>query len=153
MAVSNFLKSVIDDPLKKLGFTKKSNSWYLVNEEVVLVVNLQKSQYGEQHYVNLGVALKSFGADGFPKEHLCDIRFRLSSVVPKERREECDIAFDLEKGLTDQERRVVVIDFFERYGLSLLMVCQSISSLAEAYKSGKLPEWAASKRAADFLLS
>jgi hypothetical protein len=152
MTMSILLKDALANPLKKLGFSKKSNSWYWANEEVILVVNLQKSRYGEQYFVNCGIALKSLGADGFPKEHLCDIRFRLSSVVPKEKREECDAVFDLEKVvLNDQERKAAVASFFEQYGLSLLIDCTSVTSINDAYKTGHLPEWTVSKRVADLL--
>lgn len=154
MAISILLKDALAKPLTNAGFSKKSNNWYWTNEEVILVVNLQKSQYGDQYYVNCAIALKVLGAEGFPKEHLCDIRFRLSSVVPKEQRKECDAAFDLEKeSLADADRKVIVASLFEQYGLSLLLTCKSIVSITNAYKTGQLPDWAISKKVADFLRS
>lgn len=154
MINSNLLKETLITILKSHGFSKKSNNWYLHNAEVILVVNLQKSQYGEQYYLNCGVSLKSFGCGDFPKENLCDIRFRLTSVVPKSDREKCELAFDLENNsLSEDARKLLITDFFERFGLTLLLDCNSISSAANALKSGRLPEWTASKKAADFLLS
>lgn len=152
MTISALMKDVLAVPLKEFGFLKKSNNWYWSNEEVVLVVNLQKSQYGEQYYVNCGVALNVFSDEKFPKEHLCDIRFRLSAVVPKEQREECEAAFNLENSsISDAERLTIATNFFESYGLSILMSCQSLASIADAYKTEKLPAWTMSRKVADYL--
>lgn len=152
MAISSLLKDALAAPLRTLGFVKKSNNWYLETEETILVVNLQKSQYGEQYYVNCGVTLKSFGGDPFPKEHLCDIRFRLSSVVPSEKHEECERALNLENNIfSEEERKIAVTKLFELYGLSLLLDCKSIASAASAYKTGRLPDWTVSKKIADLM--
>jgi hypothetical protein len=152
MAISVLFKEALAAPLKSNGFSKKSNNWYWNNEEVILIVNLQKTQYGDQYYVNCAVALKSFGAEGFPKEHFSDIRFRLASVVPEEKRDKCNAVFDLENGFyTEDTRKAAATSFFEKYGLSLLMECKGVASIADAYKTGRLPEWTVSKKVADFI--
>ena len=45
MADSKLVKEALEVPLIEAGFKKKSDSWYWANDEVVLVINRQKSQY------------------------------------------------------------------------------------------------------------
>ena len=77
------LKAIINELFSEAGFEKKSNNWYWANNEVILVVNLQKSIYGMKFYLNFGIALKELGIEECPKEHKCHIRFRLSSIIPE----------------------------------------------------------------------
>ena len=71
-----------------------------------MCVNLQKSQWGEQFYINLGIFLKALGNAKSPKENECHIRVRLSSLA--EAREHLDSALDVESELTDEERTQVI---------------------------------------------
>ncbi|MFD2423652.1 DUF4304 domain-containing protein [Ralstonia solanacearum] len=62
MIDSKIIKMALGAPLIEAGFKKKSDSWYLGNDEVVILVNIQKSQYGYQYYVNCGISVRSLGA-------------------------------------------------------------------------------------------
>ena len=73
--------NAFDQNLRQAGFIKKGDSWYFSGTETTLVANLQKSNYGNQYYVNLAVYVKQFGEEQFPKEHKCHIRMRLDALV------------------------------------------------------------------------
>jgi hypothetical protein len=81
---SNIIQATFDGFMKDAGFSKKSGSWYGVNDEVITVVELQKSQYGLQYYVNLALWLRSLGEAKTPKEQACHVRTRLSRIVGSE---------------------------------------------------------------------
>jgi hypothetical protein len=68
--------------MKVAGFRKKQRTWWRETAETVEVVNLQKSPYSEQMYVNLGVYIRSLGQETSPPEHRCHIRARMERVVP-----------------------------------------------------------------------
>jgi hypothetical protein len=51
----NVIRATFDGFMKGAGFSKTSGSWYRVTNEVITVVQLQKSQYGLQYYVNLAL--------------------------------------------------------------------------------------------------
>lgn len=139
MADSKLVKEALGAPLKEAGFKKKSDSWYWANDEVVLLVNLQKSQYGDQYYVNCGVAMKSLGAAEFPKEHHCHIRFRLTAVVSEEEAKEIESVFDLEnESFSYQQRKEEVSRLIRDIALPILQGCSSESGIAETVKSGRL---------------
>ncbi len=74
---SNVIENSIKNFLKKCKFRKKGKTWYKDYEEVIFVLNLQKSSWGNQFYLNAGIAVKSLYLEEFPKERLCQIRFRL----------------------------------------------------------------------------
>src|SRR3989337_1174480 len=86
--------------LKENRFKKKANRWYYHADETILVVNLQKSYYGDQYYINLGVWIKALVNEdytkhfpvsdlNFPKEYECHISLRLAdAALTKEAREE-----------------------------------------------------------------
>ena len=118
------------------------------------MVNLQKSQYGRQYYVNFSVAFKAASKDDMPKAHQGDITFRLESIVPQEILARCKALLDLENSaVSDEERRTELKDLFVNYGLALLMQCGSISTTAEALHNGQLPEWTIAKTAKVLLKS
>ncbi len=62
--------------LKSVGFKKKSDTWHLKHEEITHVVNLQKSSYGKQYYINIAMWLNTMGENNSPKDHLCHIRWQ-----------------------------------------------------------------------------
>lgn len=69
--------------LKALGFKKKARTWTRETQEAFQLVNLQKSQFGEQVYVNVAVYLKALGEETSPPEHRCHIRARLERIAPE----------------------------------------------------------------------
>jgi hypothetical protein len=75
------LESAMSEILKDENFQKKGNSWYMDGADSICVINLQKSDWGGQYYVNLGVSLKCLESSPFPKEHKCHIRSRLCELV------------------------------------------------------------------------
>lgn len=140
MAVDlELVKKGLDASLKEAGFKKKSNSWYWSNDQVILQINLQKSQYGDQYYVNGGVFLKSLGTIEFPKEYNCHIRFRLTAVASEEERKEIESVFDLENQLlSDYQRKEEISRLIREIALPILQGCSSEKGIAEMIKSGKL---------------
>jgi hypothetical protein len=86
------------------GFTKRSGSWYRSSDEVIMVVNLQKSQYSTKYYVNVAFWLRALGDDQFPKEQRCHVRLRLERAAP-EQQAELEQLLDLEREVLAEARR------------------------------------------------
>ena len=91
------LESVLGDQLSTFGFKKKGSTWYCHREGSLQVVDLQKSSYGMQFFVNLSCVPAGMEIEGMPtpKENKCPIRVRLTSVFP-EQKEDIEKVFDLE---------------------------------------------------------
>lgn len=137
MGNSRVIKEALGGPLGRAGFGKKSDNWYRNGDGVVQVVNLQKSQYGNQYYINAGVAMRSLGADLFPKEQQCHVRFRLSAVSPPEKESMINESLNLDKSrFSDPERASQLSMLIEDILLEVFGKCDSEQRLLEAVKSG-----------------
>ena len=75
------LSAQIAQPLKVLGFTKKSHNWWRQSQDAVQMLNIQKSSFGERIYVNLGIYLKALGTETTPPERRCHIQVRLEQIA------------------------------------------------------------------------
>lgn len=75
------LSAHIAQPLKALGFTKKSNNWWRQSQDAVQVLSIQKSPFGERIYVNLGIYLKALGNETAPPERRCHVQVRLEQIA------------------------------------------------------------------------
>ena len=70
--------------LKNMGFIKKSLNWIKEYEEIIKIFNIQKSQYGHQVYINIGIIIKKFKNDTIIAHYKCDIRERLDDLIGKQ---------------------------------------------------------------------
>lgn len=59
-------KKTFGAPLEDAGYFKRGQSWYLNGEDTIIVVNLQKSDWGERYYINIGLWLKKLGEPIYP---------------------------------------------------------------------------------------
>lgn len=82
MTAYTTFKKTIGGVLKAARFANKGQSWFLDGDDSIVVLNLQKSDFDDKYYVNLGIWLKSFGAVAFPAENKCHIQVRLTSLFP-----------------------------------------------------------------------
>ncbi|MCO6177125.1 DUF4304 domain-containing protein [Ciceribacter sp. RN22] len=138
MAARELIEGAMDIPLSATGFKKKSATWHRDYADVVLIVNLQKSQYSTKFYVNFGIYVKSLGGGGEIKEHLCHVRFRLPAIVSAHN-EEVEAVFDLEnESLSAHERREAITALIGDVALPVLTELASRERLVEAINSGRL---------------
>jgi hypothetical protein len=64
--------------LKTLGFKKTRTTWHKSIDTLIMVFNIQGSQWStEDYYINLGIYIKSLGNETAPPEYRCHIRTRI----------------------------------------------------------------------------
>src|SRR5215217_2212835 len=97
---------------KQAGAEKKSGGWYWRSDDVVAVVDLQKSQYGAQYYVNVAFWLRALGNEPFPKSWKSHLQVRLGSL-PDVDPEAAERLFDLEHELPDEQRADAIAALLE----------------------------------------
>lgn len=105
------LEFVLGAELASHGFNRKSSSWYREAEGGLQVVDLQKSSYGLQFYLNLCCVPAGMAVEGMPtpKEHKCPIRIRLTAAF-QEHRDDIEAAFDLDRtSLSEAQRQGSVV--------------------------------------------
>jgi hypothetical protein len=103
---------------------------------VVEVVNLQKSQYGNQYYLNYGLWLCALGEEAFPKEEKCHIRMRASAIVSSEA--QLGRLADLESSVADSERRPGFARLITDEFLPFAEGCRTVSGLRSFLQAGRL---------------
>ncbi|MBV7519968.1 DUF4304 domain-containing protein [Ensifer sp. ENS12] len=85
MPVANPVADAVSSLLKPLGFRRKSSSWYLENDETVLIVNVQRSQFGPQYYLNFSVVIRAISTVPQPKEYHGDTASGSKRLCPPTR--------------------------------------------------------------------
>jgi hypothetical protein len=84
--VKEYFAARIAPIMKDVGFRKYGRTWRLERPRMILVLNIQGSQWSSDFYVNLGVYLKDLGSVEYPSEAHCHLRSRMEEVVPPELR-------------------------------------------------------------------
>jgi hypothetical protein len=82
---------------------KRSGSWYRSGPDVLVVSNLQRSQYGRAYYLNQSFFIRDKLAEPFPPYVKGHIRGRVEDLIPGG--QELADLLDLTTDLRDEERR------------------------------------------------
>ncbi len=134
-------RSVIHEGLERFargaGLEKKAGAWYRRGDEVVTVVDLQKSQYGAQYYVNLGFWLREFGGEPYPKGAGCHISVRLEVLAPEERKRIARL-LDLVVEMPDEQRIDELVALLRERLLPLIERGSSVAGLRALLDEGAL---------------
>lgn len=137
MSERNAVRHAFDRFGKSAGLEKKSGSWYHHSDEVISVVNLQKSQYGPQYYVNQGFCLREVDNERYPKSHQAHIVTRVEDLVP-EIEEQLNVLLDLERDMPDERRIDGLVMLLNQRLLPLIERGDSIAGLRSMVEDGTL---------------
>jgi len=66
---------------KANGFRKTGATWHRDANRLVQVFNIQKSQWGDQFYLNVGIYLRDLGNEARPTEYRCHVRCRVEGLL------------------------------------------------------------------------
>lgn len=129
MTSRNIVQRAFDDFGTEAGLVKRSGSWYANNPETILVINLQKSQYGDSYYINVGLWLNALETQEFPKEHHCHIRTRLTRIVPATLEEHLEELLDLGTPIGDDVRSHELLEIFRSTLFPLISATATLGDL------------------------
>ncbi len=136
--------------MKKAGFRKSGSYWYFENGETICVLNLQKSSFGDQYYVNLGVLFKELSNDRSPKVPHLPIRFRLDDIYPDQ--QELKECFNFESQTTSESEKTDLISrAINGVALPALEALKNISEIKRAFEAGNFKTFAVTGIAIEFL--
>ncbi|HYS72023.1 MAG TPA: DUF4304 domain-containing protein [Thermoplasmata archaeon] len=128
MTAQNALKKTLDGVAAYAGYSKHSGAWYLLQTETLAVIELQKSNYGPQYYMNVALWLLPLGDPQFPREEKCHIRTRLGSLFPEEEKRLKQI-LDLEYPMDEATRETQFREILERLLIPALTECATLDGL------------------------
>ncbi|MBN9257906.1 MAG: hypothetical protein BGO93_12305 [Mesorhizobium sp. 65-26] len=103
----------------------RATNFYREWPETICLLNLQKSSWGSQFYMNAAVWFKRLGAERRPKEYNCHIRWRVNSQMEDNQAKAFTQALNLEYALPGDQRQSLVRNGVDTYGFGLLARCES----------------------------
>ncbi len=123
------LMKIIDNVLKLNGFNKKGNSWYSENDTIIKKVDIQKSKFGNNYYLNYGFILKRLELDRL-EMHIFN---QLSSVNDAENKRIMEL-LNFENGITDERRENELKIFIEQNMVNILNKVNSETDIVNELK-------------------
>lgn len=132
------LQTAIDVKLRVHGFRRRNSTWYRVSQTGTEVIDLQKSLYGMQFYVNVAIVPKGMEVRGkdWPMERECPIRVRYAAAFPQDK-SDIDRVLNLEyDGLGDHERRGGINELMSLVVARMFDGVGDLSALKSAIEDG-----------------
>lgn len=139
--------------LKKYGFKRRASHWYFKSPEVIHVINLQKSRFGDIFYINVGLVPDSMPIAGlpFPREYKCPIRIRLGSGMPEKEDAYIKEILDMDSDIPEHERKFGIVNIIEKYISPIIANTPDIESIKKAIKKRSIIGMQISKEGLEFL--
>lgn len=114
MSNRNIVQTTFDHFGKYLGGSKKAGCWYVAGSDAIIVLNLQKSQYGPKYFINVALWFTGIGEAITPKPSHCHVQTRLETLVPEAVRLQVEALLDLDVGIDDGERQTELWEVLTR---------------------------------------
>ena len=71
------IKKILKAELGEFGFKYVKKGYYYIEDDLIIVVELQYSNYDDTFFINYGFSIKALHPElEYPKENMCDIRGR-----------------------------------------------------------------------------
>jgi len=134
------VETLVGKALAARGFKKKGTTWYRQVQDVLQVVNLQKSSWGASFYLNLAFVPEGMSVEGLPrpKHYKCPIGLRLDSAYPdKEKLIERLLRYE-EVEMSDEQRTAGIEKMFREMVLPFMERLQTVDDLKQAIEDGTL---------------
>jgi len=137
--------------LKDHGFRRTRTTFIRARGETALVINLQKSRWGERYYINIGIWFTAVGpTPSSLRTELCHIHGRL----PGSR--DVVLALATDQPVPEEEdpyawRVRVIRDFLEHDVLPLANECKTVQSTRRLFETGVFASWGVSIAAREVL--
>lgn len=76
-------KKLLEKCVNERGFKHSKKNYYFYSESLIIVINIQKSNYDDGYYINYGFFVKAIHGDNFvyPKISECDITGRFLNDI------------------------------------------------------------------------
>ncbi|PWF43921.1 DUF4304 domain-containing protein [Massilia glaciei] len=136
--------------LKARGFKKTGATWYRNLDRMIQVLNIQKSPYADNFYVNVGIYLKALGDELRPPEARCHFRFRAESVLGADERFELNRLLDFTQKAPTSDRYQDIQILLEKSALLWLDENSTEQALWKLLQTPDAHAFAVRKGARDF---
>lgn len=105
-------KLLVSKCAKDIGYEYIRGAWFMESTESIIVLDLQKSNYGNYYYLNINIFVQgAFNKNYEKSKDLVGPRGTVCTRSP----EEYNYLFDLDFNITDEERKSKMQEFFQNY--------------------------------------
>lgn len=133
------LEKLITDELAPHGFRKKGRNWYYRTDDCVCMFNLDKSRWGGQFFLNLGVMVSKIDPTETPLEHHCHVRCRLGELL--EDSSALEKALNLEDHLIPADEKIQIIQESIRKAVPILKALATLDAIKKIAVEHPHPIW------------
>ncbi|MGH2340867.1 DUF4304 domain-containing protein [Segnochrobactraceae bacterium EtOH-i3] len=121
-------KNTFKNEMRNNGFKRRASHWYKNINNILYVVNLQKSHFGDEFYINISCVPDGMAVTGlpFPKEYKCPIRLRLGSKMPEQTDTYIKTTLDMSSTISNSERELQIKDIIRNY---IIPIADKISDI------------------------
>lgn len=98
----------LDAFLKTRGFKKKGKHWYFNSIDLIKVINLQKSSFGDVYYLNYGYIIPELSSE-YPDPHV----FHQLSSINEQENMKIKSLLNLENKMDDTDRILEIVNLIE----------------------------------------
>jgi hypothetical protein len=135
------INELFKSKLSPLGFVNSKDNFFLVGKALTVVLNLQKSNYDHNYFINIGIWLGEIGGQNeAPRENLCHVRFRADSFLAR-KYPDLDLNYLLYMDSSaSEEKSMALAGMVAEYVVPLLENIRTIGALRKFYLSGGLTQ-------------
>lgn len=133
---SNDFKKLLDEVAKENGFEKAYEGWFKEFDEVILVLDLQKSNFGNNYYLNIKLYIQgAFGNVYVKSKKLVKID---GGDIFLRQPDNYSNLLDLDASLGNSERKAGIREMFNDFITPLSNKTSTKEGIKELYKKGAL---------------
>lgn len=155
--MANFYTETAWACLRSQGFKKKALNFYKSSDQVVVVINFQKSDFSDAYYLNFGIWIKLIEPvldETSIKSNKCHIVIRMERLLPEF--SDTIRCLGFRSRLRDDEVKELDQNFHKIFGVSFqekLAACLTVKGLNELFCEGAFSASLVRKEARDYFSS
>jgi hypothetical protein len=129
------LRKAIDPVAKQRGFSKGPGFWFMASNECVVTVDLQRSNWGSECYLNIKIHIQGLFGETYDTQS--KLWKRVGNVFARAPQRYMPI-LTLSDDLTPTERQSGLEDMFNDFIVPLAELGQSRSGVIDLHQQGKV---------------
>ena len=107
--------------------------------DVVQIVDIQKSNYGMSFYLNFGVYVKILGEQERPGLQDCHVVVRLEEIDKFQHKAEIEQALNCENDLSDEARTLLLLNYVELAINQFISVFSNFDAIVQSFRASTNP--------------
>ncbi len=133
---SRDFKQMFSDVAKDNGFEKAFEGWFKESDEIIHVLDLQKSNFGKFYYLNIKLFIQGIFGNVYEKSKKL-VKTDVGNIFLRQP-ENYSCFLNLEEPLTDEDRKKGLQDLFNNFIVPLSINSSTKNGIRELHKKGAL---------------